>query len=230
MLCSAIKRNIFVRESDRMRTETATDSDFCGKTRTADESIHIFRFLGVFRTDLRFAVSSQPSRNENMPYDQVHMLLNFLQAEFGVQLAINVCYIVSMISFLWMYYWHANEIMLWVRHILVGVMESNLFLIHIIIIYVSEIIVKQFIHRRIVQNEQCDKKWIYNCVHCLQSDTLSGSMYNCDWYGGDKSKFTKALRIFMANTQQPIRMRTLFLEMNLSCFLRVSSTNIEWMY
>lgn len=33
----------------------------------------------------------------------------------SVKLAINICYIVTMIGILWMYYWHSNEISYYVR-------------------------------------------------------------------------------------------------------------------
>lgn len=68
------------------------------------------------------------------------------------------------------------------------------------------------------------------CLRVLQSNRLSGSMYECDWYGGDKRKFTNALHIFMACTQHPIMMRTVFLEMNLVNFINVSRTKHIWVF
>ena len=46
------------------------------------------------------------------------LLFQASQVDVGIQLTINVCYIVTMITILWMYYWHANEISYYVSSFL----------------------------------------------------------------------------------------------------------------
>lgn len=45
----------------------------------------------------------------------INCFVNFcIKANISMQLMIHICYILSMISILSMYYWHANEITLYV--------------------------------------------------------------------------------------------------------------------
>lgn len=91
---------------------------------------------------------------------------------------------------LWIYYWHANEITLWVR---IRAVNWNTRL------------------NNYIQRIECNS----------QSDRLSFSLYENDWYRKDE-RYKKVARIILCCTKDPIKMRMFCLDLNLTSFIGVS--------
>lgn len=128
----------------------------------------------------------------------------------------------TMISILWMYYWHANEIMIWVIEMRILLVAAHTMKHHdasasaCARIDLLTIPSQTFVFSHVFFSAP-DRPHTRS-----KSNKLTDSMYASTWYG-ESGEYRKAAHLFMLCTQQPITMKTVFLELNLNNFISVSA-------